>query len=392
MLWTTTPPCWREISGADVAAAPELDPASLPPPPVASPAWMTASSGSTGSPKLIAPGVVTAMGEGTMPMSAGPSSFADNSDHRHPVHVVATPLYHMHGFSLLCKVLVEDYRVVIMPRFDAREFLDIVEREHVAFFALVPTMVIRLLREPDIKARDFSSVENGILGTGATPDWAVRQWIDVIGADTLLMGYGMSESLVASFIRGREWLEHPGSVGKPILAETMVADAAGKALPPGEWGELYFRPLAGEHSFKYVGKAEKRTLPGGWVSVGDLGKLDDEGYLYILDRRTDMVVTGGANVFVSEVEAALLAHGDVADVAVIGLADPEWGRRVHAIVQLKPGADQAAADTRLRAHSKTMLAAYKAPRSFEFVADLGRSEAGKLNRQALTRQREPEST
>ena len=376
----------RGLSAAEVLAAPPLDPSELAPPPVASPAWMIASGGSTGSPKLIAPDVNTALAEGGVGFTGGRSHFADNSGHCHPTHLVCAPLYHTHGFTLLFRTLVEDFRVILMPRFDAGEFLDIVERERVAFFALVPTMVIRLLRSPMIGKRDFSSVETAILGAGATPEWAIRRWIEVIGGDRLLMGYGMSESIAAAFIRGSEWLEHPGSVGKPVGVETLVADDEGKPVPAGEWGELFFRPLQGEHRFRYVGEARSRTLPGGWVSVGDIGRLDGDGYLYILDRRADMVVTGGANVFVSEVEAALLAHPDVADVAVVGLSDPEWGRRVHAIVQ--PVAGKAPDPAALRDHCKQLLAASKAPRSFDFVDDLGRNEAGKLNRQALAAARE----
>jgi bile acid-coenzyme A ligase len=199
----------------------------------------------------------------------------------------------------------------------------------------------------------------------------------------------MSEGLVASFMRGDEWLQHPGSVGKPIGAETLVVDEDGKPLPTGEVGELFFRPTGSDgEAFRYIGNSAPRTLPGGWASVGDLGRLDADGYLYIVDRRTDMVKTGGANVFVSEVEATLLQHPDVADVAVIGLPDPEWTRRVHAIVQLHPGVDPAGMDTTLRALCKQQLATYKAPRSFEYVSDLGRSDAGKINRQALARVRE----
>lgn len=324
-----------------------------------------------------------------MRVSGGSSIFADNSDHRHPVHLVCAPLYHTHAFSLLFRTLIEDFRLVLMPKFDAETFLDLVEAERVNFFAIVPTMVIRLLASPTIKQRDVSSVENAILGAGATPDWAVRQWIDVIGADTLLMGYGMSEGLTASFIRGSEWLARPGSVGQSILSDVRVVDEAGSELPAGEVGELYFRPKGGgEHKFRYFGDARIRSLPGGWASVGDLGKLDADGYMYIVDRRTDMIVSGGANVFVSEVEAALLGHPDVADVAAIGLPDPEWGRRVHGIVVLKDGADRDGLEERLRAHCKGQLASYKAPRTIEFVDDLGRSEAGKLNRQALVRARE----
>jgi len=380
-----------ELSAGDMLATPPADPAGLPAPLPASPAWMIASGGSTGAPKLISPDGDTVLGEGGMRVSGGRSNFADNSGHRHPVHLCCAPLYHTHAFSLLFRTLIEDFRVVLMPKFDAESFLDLVEAERVNFFAIVPTMVIRLLASPTIGARDLSSVENAILGAGATPDWAVRQWIEVIGADTLLMGYGMSEGLTASFIRGSEWLERPGSVGQSILSEVRVIDEDGNDLPAGEVGELFFRPKGGgEHAFRYFGDARIRSLPGGWASVGDLGKLDEDGYMYIVDRRTDMIVSGGANVFVSEVEAALLGHGDVHDVAVIGLPDPEWGRRVHAIVVPRAGAAREGLEKALREHCKTRLASYKAPRSIEFVDDLGRSEAGKLNRQALVREREGE--
>lgn len=380
-----------ETSLAEVLAAPPADPADLPPAPVASPAWMSASGGSTGSPKLIAPRVDTALGDGTdMRFHGGRSNFADNSGHRHPVHLVCTPLYHMHGFVLAFRTLSEDFRVVVMPHFEPEAFLDLVERERVAFVALVPTIAVRLLKSPSIGSRDLSSIENIILGAGATPDWAIRELIALTSPETVKLGYGMSESLAASFLRGDEWLEHPGSVGKPIGVETLVVDEQGNPLPAGEVGELFFRPLGGGEAFRYVGDAVPRTLPGGWASVGDLGRLDAEGYMYIVDRRTDMVKTGGANVFVSEVEAALLAHPEVADVAVVGLPDPDWGRRVHAIVQPRAGAATAGLDALLREHCKQRLAAYKAPRSFEFVAELGRSDAGKINRQALARAREQE--
>ena len=378
-----------EMALADLLGAPAANPADLPSPPIASPAWMSASGGSTGSPKLIAPKVDTALGDdGGMRFTGGRSNFADNADHRHPVHLVCTPLYHMHGFVLAFRTLTEDFRLVVMPRFEPEQFLDLVERERVNFLALVPTILIRLLKSPTIRRRDLSSIENIILGAGATPEWAIRELIALTSPETVKLGYGMSESLAASFLRGDEWLAHPGSVGRPIGVDTLVADEDGKPLPAGEVGELFFRPIGGGEAFRYVGDARPRSLPGGWASVGDLGRLDEDGYLYILDRRADMIKTGGANVFVSEVEAALIAHPDVADLAVVGLSDPEWGRRVHAIVQLREGLDPSGMDAVLRAHCKQRLAAYKAPRSFEYVADLGRSDAGKINRQALARARE----
>jgi bile acid-coenzyme A ligase len=376
---------------AEVLAAPSADPADFPRPPAASPAWLIASGGSTGHPKLIAPGISTSLANGGLGYTGGPSTFADNTGHRHPTHLVCTPLYHTHGLTLLHKTLLEDFRVVLMRGFEAEAFLDLVEVERVAFFAIVPTMLIRLLRSPTIRRRDFSSVELMILGAGATPEWAIRECIDIIGPERLLMGYGMSEGMTAAFIRGDEWLARPGSVGRPIGAEVLVAGEDGRRLPAGEMGELYFRPLNGEHGFRYIGKAQARTLPGGYASAGDLGWVDQDGYLFIADRRTDMVVTGGANVFTAEVEAALLEHPDVEDAVVIGLADPEWGRRVHAIVQLRLGAGRAGAEAALRAHCKQRLAAYKAPRSFEIVDKIGRSEAGKVNRQALAREREEDT-
>jgi bile acid-coenzyme A ligase len=226
------------------------------------------------------------------------------------------------------------------------------------------------------------------VGAGAAPDWAVRELIEVIGAERLIVGYGMSEGIATALIRGDEWLKRPGSVGQPIGTETLVVDEAGAPLPAGEVGELYFRPQRGAHDFRYVGKADKRTLPGGWVSVGDIGRVDSDGYLYIADRRTDMIKTGGANVYVNEVEAALLSHPAIADVVVIGLPDAEWGRRVHAIVELREGIEVNGMEEALREHGRTMLARYKVPRSFEFVAKLGRNEIGKINRAALVRARE----
>jgi bile acid-coenzyme A ligase len=381
----------NELSAAELGCALLADPAGLPPPPVAAPAWITASGGSTGSPKLIAPNIDTVIATSHgMRFTEAQSHFANNAEHRHPVHLVCTPLYHTHGFVLLFRTLVEDFRVILMPRFEIEEFLDLIECEKVGFFSLVPTIAVRLLKSPSIRNRNFSSVENVILGAGATPDWAVRELIELIGSEKVRIGYGMSESLAASFIRGDEWLQHPGSVGKPIGVETRVVDDEGRPLPAGEVGELYFRPLSGQPTFNYIGDTELRSLPGGWASVGDLGRLDHDGYLYIVDRRPDMIKTGGANVFVSEVEAALLAHPAVADAAVVGLPDAEWGRRVHAIIQPFPGVPTADLGSALREHCKLSIAAYKAPRSFDFVTDLGRTEAGKLNRQALARARERE--
>ena len=176
-------------------------------------------------------------------------------------------------------------------------------------------------------------------------------------------------------------------MGRPFNSEFRILDEDGRELPPGEIGEIYGRSTtAPGPTFEYVGAPPARSTPDGFASVGDLGWLDAEGYLYIADRRVDLVITGGANVFPAEVEAALLEHPGVADAAVIGLPDPEWGQRLHALWQAREP-QQPPAVEELLLHCRARLVAYKVPKSFERVAALPRSEAGKLSRSALVEER-----
>ena len=357
--------------------------------PVSNPAWLIASGGSTGSPKLIGSAAATEMA----PTGAGVASkgrlLVDADEHRHPVHLVTSPLYHTQGFALLHHTLIEDYRNVVLSHFDVEHVLDLIETERVNFVAFVPTMLIRLLRSPTIGSRDLSSLERVAQGGGACPDWVIREWIRLLGPDRFLMGYGSSESVCSTQIEGNEWLGHPGSVGRPVATEVVVVDDQGETLLPGEVGELFFRPAGGEAQVRYVGGEEPRRRAGGFVSIGDLGWLDEDGYMYIADRRTDMIVSGGANVYVSEVESVFVMHPDVEDAVVIGIRDTEWGRRVHAVVQLRAGATRDGLDESLRAHCKGLLAAYKVPKTIEVVGDLDRSDSGKINRRALAEERDP---
>jgi bile acid-coenzyme A ligase len=160
----------------------------------------------------------------------------------------------------------------------------------------------------------------------------------------------------------------------------VIRDDDGAVLPAGAVGEIWVRPPGGP-AFRYEG-AEAR-VDGDLVSVGDLGWLDDDGYLYISDRRTDLIISGGANVYPAEVEGALLEHPAVADVAVVGLADPDWGQRVHAIIEPRAHAAPAPAEADLAAFCRARLAAYKVPKSFELVDALPRDPSGKLRRSAL---------
>ncbi|MBL7624357.1 class I adenylate-forming enzyme family protein [Frankia sp. AgB1.8] len=382
----------QEISAARLLGDDE-GPAAALPPVVANPAWLIASGGSTGAPKLIASSASTVVPAGAR--SVGAALFHENGGARQsvsPVNLVCSPLYHTQGFAMLHHTLVDGYRNVLVSRFDAEVVLDLIESERVMMAAFVPTMLIRLLRSPSIRDRDLSSLSRVIQGAGACPEWVVREWIDLVGPERFIMGYGSSEGVCSAQIRGDEWLRHPGSVGRPTGTEVLVVGEDGTPVPAGEVGELYFRPVQGTREVRYVGAAAPRSLPGGYLSIGDLGRVDEDGYLYIADRRTDMVKTGGANVYVSEVEAALLRHPDVEDAVVIGLRDPEWGRRVHAIVQPRPEAERDGLTDALRAHCRGHLAHYKVPRTFELVDDVGRAESGKINRRTLAELREDTPT
>jgi bile acid-coenzyme A ligase len=204
----------------------------------------------------------------------------------------------------------------------------------------------------------------------------MRAWIDWIGSDRMFEAYGGTERIGGTLISGRDWLAHPGSVGKPTAGrQVRIVGEDGRALPPGEIGDVFFLPPGGQGStYRYVG-ATARATEDGWETLGDVGWLDAEGFLYLVDRRTDMVVTGGENVYPAEVEAVLDAHPGVGSSCVIGLPDDDLGQRLHAIVQADPAIEDS-----LRDHLAGALARYKIPRTLEFTREPLRDDAGKLRR------------
>jgi len=344
---------------------------------VADPARALASSGSTGRPKLILrPGRgETIPGQPMGRVVATPPGRA--------IELIPAPLYHTNGFVLLHSVLQNGDRAVLMERFAAPRVLELIERHRVQFVTMVPTMLLRVARLPEFATRDLSSLLAVLQGGAPCPHWLVRAWIERLGPERFHMSYGSTENHGLSRISGTEWLARPGSVGRGHNSEFRILDESGRALPAGEVGEIYGRPLgATGPSFEYRGAPPARSTPDGFASVGDLGWLDADGYLYVADRRVDLVISGGANVFPAEVESALLEHPGIADAAVIGLPDPEWGQRLHALWQARDPDAPPPLDELLQ-HCRKRLVAYKIPKSFERVASLPRSEAGKLNRQAL---------
>jgi bile acid-coenzyme A ligase len=343
------------------------------------------SSGSTGTPKIIVverPGVVnpaTISNTAAMLESYGPMP--------HPQLVlVPGPLYHTVGFSATNHLLAWD-SVVLLERFNASRVVELIESRHVSGMTGATVILQRIARLQDIGERNLSSLLWVQQGAASLPHWLARKWIDLVGPERFFMSYGMSEGLGLCVIRGDEWLHHPGSVGRPWGSTSLrIVGPDGASVPADEVGEIYMHSPGGS-DFSYLGDAPPppRT-DDGYGTVGDLGWVDDDGFLYIADRRADMIITGGANVFPAEVEAALSEHPLVGDVVVIGLGDPEWGRRVHALIVRTDDAVLTEAD--VIAFAKSRLASFKVPKTVEFVPLIPRSEATKVNRGVLIVERD----
>jgi bile acid-coenzyme A ligase len=339
-----------------------------------SPSWKACTSGgSTGRPKVIVDHRPAAFDPG--------QSFIGLP--RDDVVIVPGPLYHNAPFSAAILGLARGNRVVVSVRFDVENTLCLIEQEHAAWALLVPTMMHRIWRlAADKKARyDLSSL-NCVVHTAAPMSaWLKRAWIEWLGPDRIWEVYGATEGLARTWIGGSEWLERPGSVGRPIGgARLAVLDDRGQVLPAGSIGEIFAMPPDGPGStYHYIG-AERRASENGWESVGDIGWIDEDGYLYLADRRSDLIISGGVNIFPAEVEAALLQHPQVLSCAAVGAPDDDLGQRVHAVLQLQGGTLDLQS---LRAFLSDRLAANKHPRSMEIRSDPVRDDAGKVRRGQL---------
>ena len=340
------------------------------------------SSGATGTPKVILKerrGIYE-------PDSGKPMLEAWRPVRRPQTILVPAPMYHTNGFATLLCLLAGDH-LVVLEKFDPARVVDVVERHRVTHFTATPTMLQRIASLPGIESRDLSSLEWILQGAAPMPPSLVRRWAELIGAERIVMAYGMTEGFGLTAIRADEWMAHEGSVGRGFGGtEIRILDERGRDLPPREIGEIHLRSSVLGPS-RYVGNVPPpRGTDDGFYTAGDLGHLDEDGYLYVVDRRVDMIVTGGANVFPAEVEAALADHPKIADVVVIGLRDAEWGRRVHAVVEPKDPADPPTA-AEVVAWAKSRLAPYKVPKTVELVGAVPRSEATKVNRRRLVEER-----
>lgn len=343
--------------------------------------WKAMSSGgSTGRPKII--------------VAPLPAAFDDALPYflRQPddgVILSTGPLYHNMPMLSSMRALLKGLSVVGMTRFDAEECLALIERHRVRWTYFVPTMMMRIMRLPQaVRERyDLSSLETVWHWGAATAPALKDAWIAWLGAERIWELYGGTEGLGTTVINGVDWVQRRGSVGKPVVDTLRIQDEHGKVLPPGEIGEIWGRQAAGPgSSYRYLG-AEPRVAADGYETLGDFGWMDADGFLYIADRRTDMIVSGGANIFPAEVEGELMAHPGIEGAVVVGLPHEDLGAAAHAIVQRTPGWTGALDATVAREFLATRLARYKIPRSFEFTDEPVRDEAGKVRRAALRAER-----
>ena len=336
------------------------------------------SGGSTGRPKLIlsgSPGVTLARA----PEVAGWRIGLNETG------LMPAPLYHNGPFTTALGIITQGGHLVLMPKFDAEGLLRLIEQHRATWVYMVPAMMSRIWKLPD-EVRglyDLSSVTTLWHLAAPCPAWLKEAFIGWFGPEVVMELYAGTEAQAVTIISGTEWLTHRGSVGRVSTGEMLAFGEDEKPLPAGEVGEIYMRWAQGAApTYSYLG-ATARTLPGGWESLGDIGWLDEEGYLYLADRRTDMILVGGSNVYPAEIEAAIDEHPLVQSSAVVGMPDEEMGAQIHAIVQPHPGLTT----EDLMRHLAEKLVTYKRPRTVEFVQEPLRDEAGKVRRTQLRDER-----
>jgi len=356
-------------------------PDTAPPNAIPQPFKAVASGGSTGKPKLIVSHSAMAYPRASHPF--GPLLRLEENDMMYS----PGPLYHNAPFLFSMITLFQGGRVLINERFHANRALDLIEKHRPEVLNLVPTMMQRMLREPDPENRDLSSVRVLWHLAAPCPDWAKEGWIDLLGADRVWELWAATEITGATTISGEEWLTHRGSVGQGFMTEIRILDEEGQPCPVGEVGEIWTRFAEAPPQYTYLGAEPLPVTEDNFCSVGDLGYVDEEGYMYLSDRRVDLIISGGSNIYPAEVEAVISSHPGVRDVAVVGIKDPDLGRRVHAIVE-PSNFDAPPTSSELDQVCRQKLSRYKTPRSYEIIEKLPRNQAGKIRRSTLRDERD----
>jgi len=368
--WQRYPDCVAELPGTPVTDEVEGD-------------LLQYSSGTTGRPKGIRrelPGVAPA----ESPLSLKPLLSAAGIDSE-AVYLSPAPLYQTAPSVWTMSAQAIGATAVVMEKFDPEGALDAIQRYQVTHGQFVPAMFVRMLKLPAAvrNSYDISSLRRVVHAAAPCPPDIKKQMIEWWGP-IVDEYYGSSEGVGASFIRAEDWLRHPGSVGKPLVGVPHILDPDGCELAAGEVGDIYYE---GGRPFSYL-KDEAKTAASlneqGWVTVGDVGYLDAEGYLYLTDRRHHLIISGGVNIYPQEAEDALISHPRVLDAAVFGIPDESMGQSVKAVVQpVNPVDTSEAFASELTEWLHERIAHYKCPRSISFEDQLPRSDAGKLYKNRL---------
>lgn len=351
---------------------------------------MLYSSGSTGHPKAITRSLTGKhISEGNEALRIWISAAYDVSPDT--VCLSPAPLYHAAPLSLCAAISSIGGTIVLMEKFEAAPALEAITRHRPSHALVVPTMFIRLLRldEATRADADLSSLRFAIHGASPCPASVKRAMIEWWGP-VIHEYYAGSEDNGSTLIDSLQWLGHPGSVGTASPGCTVhICDAMGDEQPVGTDGVIYFETEGADHTFEYRDEPDKTAatrhpVHPTWTTLGDIGHLDPEGYLYLTDRTDYMIISGGVNISPQEIEDVLIEHPSVLDVAVFGIPDDEFGEQVKAVVQLtNPADDPAAISSELRDYARERLARHKVPKSVDIIDEMPRSPAGKLYKRKL---------
>lgn len=346
----------------------------MPPDVLAIPNLANCSGGTTGKTKVI---------EQNMP--AGESDeglktwFAVSGMHFEMRQLLAGPLFHGAPHSAAFNGLYCGNMLVMPANLDAETIVNCIRKYKIEYVQMVPTLMQRIIRMPGFDKNDLASLEVLCHTGGVCSADLKREWLEVIEPEKLYEMYSMTECIGITHIRGDEWLEHPGSVGKIFCGKISIRDDDGRELPPGEVGSIFMSWGENSPRVEYKNVAPIISDDNGFKSVGDMGYLDEDGYLYFADRRSDMIVTGGENVFAAEVETVLEKHSKVVEAVVVGLPDKDWGHRIHAIVETS----DSVTGKELIKFALNYLPPYKIPKSIEFTDRIPHNESGKIVRTQL---------
>ncbi|WP_406378788.1 acyl-CoA synthetase [Streptomyces sp. NBC_01618] len=301
------------------------------------------------------------------------------------VHLVCSPLYHTAVLQFAGASLHIGHPLVLMDKWTPEEMLRLIDTHRCTHTHMVPTQFHRLLALPDDVKRgyDVTAMRHAIHGAAPCPDHVKRAMIDWWGR-CVEEYYAASEG-GGAFATAEDWLKKPGTVGRAWpISELAVFDDHGDRLPPGELGTVYMKMNTGGFSYHKDETKTRKNRIGDFFTVGDLGILDEDGYLFLRDRKIDMIISGGVNIYPAEIEGALLSHPAVADAAVFGIPHPDWGEEVKAVVEPAPGHGTGEAlAAGILCHCEHLLAGYKRPRSIDFIAEMPRDPNGKLYKRRL---------